>query len=233
MLGARLLLNGKLDRVLVGGTDALAKFTISGFRSLMIYDDQWCRPFDESRTGLNLGEGAGFLLLENEKSIALSGNKTLCYVNGWANAADAYHQTASSPDGKGATLAIQKAIHLSGFDTKDISYINAHGTGTKNNDLSESVALKNVFGSQIPLFSSTKPFTGHTLAAAGAIESVFSVLAITNQLVYPNLNFQSPIEETGLVPVTSLLTDKPVNTILSNSFGFGGNNSSIVFSSNN
>ncbi|TDE10281.1 beta-ketoacyl-[acyl-carrier-protein] synthase family protein [Dyadobacter psychrotolerans] len=233
MLGARLLLNGKLDRVLVGGTDALTKFTINGFRSLMIYDDQWCRPFDESRTGLNLGEGAGFLLLENEKSIALSGNKTLCYVNGWANAADAYHQTASSPDGKGATLAIQKAISLSGIDVKNISYINAHGTGTKNNDLSESVALKNVFGDQIPPFSSTKPFTGHTLAAAGAIESVFSILAITNQLIYPNLNFQNPIEGTGLVPVTSLLTNKPVKAVLSNSFGFGGNNSSIVFSSDN
>jgi len=230
MLGARLLLAGKLDRVLVGGADALTKFTINGFRSLMIYDDQWCRPFDESRSGLNLGEGAAFLLLENEKSIAISGNKTLCYVNGWANAADAYHQTASSPDGKGATMAIQNAIEKSGIALNEISYINAHGTGTKNNDLSESVALKNVFGENIPVFSSTKSFTGHTLAAAGAIEAVFSVLAIQNNLIYPNLNFQNGIEETGLKPVTELQTDKQVNSVLSNSFGFGGNNSSLVFS---
>jgi 3-oxoacyl-(acyl-carrier-protein) synthase len=233
MLGARLLQQGKLDRVLVGGTDALTRFTISGFRSLMIYDDAWCRPFDESRTGLNMGEGAGFLLLENEKSIAASGNDTLCFVNGWANAADAYHQTASSPDGKGATMAIQKAIKISGLALKDISYVNAHGTGTKNNDLSESVALKNVFGENVPAFSSTKPFTGHTLAAAGAIEAVFSVLAIKHNLIYPSLNFKTPIEETGLVPATSLITDSQVNAVLSNSFGFGGNNSSIVFSNIN
>ena len=229
MLGARMLLQGKLDRVLVGGTDALTKFTINGFRSLMIYDDQWCRPFDDSRSGLNLGEGAAFLLLENEKSVRLSGNETLCYVNGWANAADAYHQTASSPDGKGATLAIQQAIRKAGIEPDEISYINAHGTGTKNNDLSESVALQNVFGRNIPAFSSTKPYTGHTLAAAGAIESVFSILAIRHGLLYPNLNFTTPIQEAGLVPVTRL-TEKPVDVVLSNSFGFGGNNSSIVFS---
>jgi len=230
MLGARLLLQGKLDRVLVGGSDALTRFTINGFRSLMIYDDAWCRPFDESRSGLNLGEGAAFLLLENEKSTQISGNETICYVNGWANAADAYHQTASSPEGTGATLAIKHAIEKSGISISDISYINAHGTGTKNNDLSESVALKNVFGEHIPPFSSTKSFTGHTLAAAGAIEAVFSILAIRHNLAYPNLNYKTEIAETGLVPVTRLQKELQINAVLSNSFGFGGNNSSLVFS---
>ncbi len=230
MLGARLLLQGKLDRVLVGGSDALTRFTINGFRSLMIYDDAWCRPFDESRNGLNLGEGAAFLLLENEKSTQISGNETICYVNGWANAADAYHQTASSPEGTGATLAIRHAIEKSRISISDISYINAHGTGTKNNDLSESVALKNVFGEHIPPFSSTKSFTGHTLAAAGAIEAVFSILAIRHNLAYPNLNYKTEIAETGLVPVTSLQKELQINAVLSNSFGFGGNNSSLVFS---
>ncbi|MCF2496814.1 beta-ketoacyl-[acyl-carrier-protein] synthase family protein [Dyadobacter chenhuakuii] len=233
MLGARLLLNGKLDRVLVGGSDAITRFTINGFRSLMIYDDAWCRPFDESRSGLNLGEGAAFLLLENEKSVQISGNKTIGYVSGWANAADAYHQTASSPEGKGATLAIKNALTKSGVALSDISYINAHGTGTKNNDLSESVALMNVFGNDIPAFSSTKPYTGHTLAAAGAIEAVFSVLAIQRNLIFPNLNYKTPIAETGLNPVTSLQSENPVKAVLSNSFGFGGNNSSLVFSSHN
>ncbi|MCE7062092.1 beta-ketoacyl synthase [Dyadobacter sp. CY343] len=229
VLGARLILQNKLDRVLVGGSDALSRFTIDGFRSLMIYDDQWCRPFDETRSGLNLGEGAAFLLLEGDKSIAFSGNKTICYLSGWANAADAYHQTASSPEGTGATLAIGNALRKSGIQPEAISYVNAHGTGTKNNDLSESVALKNIFGANIPMFSSTKAFTGHTLAAAGAIEAVFSVLAIQNGLVYPNLNFRNPIEETRLTPVTSLQTDIPIHAVLSNSFGFGGNNSSLVF----
>ncbi|MCF2489000.1 beta-ketoacyl synthase [Dyadobacter sp. CY347] len=230
MLGARMLLNGKLDRVLVGGSDALTKFTINGFRSLMIYDDQWCRPFDDSRSGLNLGEGAAFLLMENEKSIGISGNKTIGFVNGWANAADAYHQTASSPEGKGATLAITNALAQSGIALSDISYINAHGTGTKNNDLSESVALTNVFGEHIPAFSSTKPFTGHTLAAAGAIEAVFSILAIQHNLIFPNLNYQTPIVETGLNPAVTLQSETPVTAVVSNSFGFGGNNSSLVFS---
>lgn len=233
MLGARLIEQGKLDRVLVGGTDALTQFTLNGFRSLMIYDDQWCRPFDESRSGLNLGEGAAYLLLENEKSVEFSGNETLCCLRGWANAADAYHQTASSPDGKGATLAIQNALEVSGLSALDISYINAHGTGTKNNDLSESVALLNIFGDNYPDFSSTKPFTGHTLAAAGAIEAVFSVLAIQNSIIYPNLNYSQAITETGLIPVTEFQTDQPVTSVLSNSFGFGGNNSSLVFSVNN
>ncbi|MBE9464076.1 beta-ketoacyl-[acyl-carrier-protein] synthase family protein [Dyadobacter subterraneus] len=233
MLGARLIEQGKLDRVLVGGTDALTQFTLNGFRSLMIYDDQWCRPFDESRSGLNLGEGAAFLLLENEKSVEFSGNEILCCLSGWANAADAYHQTASSPDGKGATLAIQNAIEVSGLSALDISYVNAHGTGTKNNDLSESVALLNIFGDNCPDFSSTKPFTGHTLAAAGAIEAVFSVLAIQNGIIFPNLNYNHAIAETGLVPITEFQSDQPVTSVLSNSFGFGGNNSSLVFSVNN
>jgi 3-oxoacyl-(acyl-carrier-protein) synthase len=228
MLGARLILQGVLDRVLVGGSDALSGFTIDGFRSLMIYDDQWCRPFDESRAGLNLGEGAGFLLLEGKKSLELTGNTPICNVSGWANAADAYHQTASSPDGKGATLAIYHAIRRAGIGLDQISYVNAHGTGTKNNDHSESVALRNVFGDHIPPFSSTKAFTGHTLAAAGAIEAVFSVLAIQNNLIFPNLNYTTPIVETGLVPATRLETGVEVNAVLSNSFGFGGNNSSLV-----
>jgi 3-oxoacyl-(acyl-carrier-protein) synthase len=232
MLGARLIEQGRLDRVLVGGTDALTQFTLNGFRSLMIYDSHWCRPFDETRNGLNLGEGAAFLLMENDKSIRFSGNETLCCLSGWANAADAYHQTASSPDGKGATLAIRNAIELSGLSALDISYINAHGTGTKNNDLSESVALLNIFGDNMPDFSSTKPFTGHTLAAAGAIEAVFSILALKNGLVFPNLNYSTAIEGTGLVPCTELMSEQPVTSVLSNSFGFGGNNSSLVFTTN-
>ncbi len=232
MLGARLIEQGKLDRVLVGGSDPLTSFTINGFKSLMIYDEQWCRPFDESRAGLNLGEGAAFLLLESEKSRQVSGNTALCQLKGWANAADAYHQTASSPDGKGATMAIQNALKKSGLNKNQIAYINAHGTGTKNNDLSESTALTNIFGTEVPPFSSTKSFTGHTLAAAGAIEAVYAVLAIQHGLLFPNLNFQNTIAETSLIPILKLTSNHRIGAVLSNSFGFGGNNSTLVFSEN-
>ena len=229
MLGARLLQQNKLDRVLVGGSDSLTAFTIEGFKSLMIYSDEWVKPFDDNRNGLNLGEGSGFLLLENTKSLEQTKNKPLALLSGWSNAADAYHQTASSPDGKGATLAIKKALKIANLEPQDISYINAHGTGTPNNDLSESTALKNVFKDDVPPFSSTKAFTGHTLAASGTIEAVYAVLALQNNLILPNLNYNTPIAETRLIPETTCKNDKEINTVLSNSFGFGGNNSTIIF----
>lgn len=229
MLGARMIEQGMIDCVIVGGVDALSDFTINGFKSLQIYDEEWCRPMDDSRVGLNLGEAAGYLLLESDKSIAISGNQVLAEVAGYANANDAYHQTASSPDGKGATLAISEAIKVAKIKPEQISYINMHGTGTQNNDLSESIAIQNIFGTKIPPFSSTKAFTGHTLAAAGAIESVFSVLALQNQVLLPNINFKTPLKETNLSPVTKYTENAEINYILSNSFGFGGNNSAIIF----
>ncbi|PWJ58564.1 3-oxoacyl-[acyl-carrier-protein] synthase-1 [Dyadobacter jejuensis] len=232
MLGARLLQQGRLDRVLVGGVDPLSMFTIQGFRSLMIYDEAWCKPFDDARVGLNLGEGAAFMVLENEKSIEITGRLPICRLTGWANAADAYHQTASSPDGKGATLAIGQALQKAGLFPEEVSYINVHGTGTKNNDLSESIAMQNIFGDKLPPFSSTKAYTGHTLAAAAAIEGVYSVLALRDGMLLPNLNFSTPLAETGLSPIVELQTGQDLTSVLSNSFGFGGNNSSLVFSSN-
>lgn len=229
MLAARMIEQGKLDRVLVGGTDPITDFTIKGFQSLMIYDDKWCKPFDHNRNGLNLGEGAGFLLLESEHSIKISDNAPICILTGWHNAADAYHQTASSPDGKGATIAMKNALNKANLEPDEISYINAHGTGTKNNDLSESIAIKNVFGQSIPPFSSTKAFTGHTLAAAGAIEAVYSVLAIKNSMHFSGLNYNEPLAETLMHPVTEP-TPALTKHVMSNSFGFGGNNSSLIFS---
>ncbi len=230
MLGARMLLSGQLDRVVVGGTDGLSQFTISGFRSLMIFDDEWCRPFDESRKGLNLGEGAGFLVLETEETLKKSGKEPLAVLSGWSNASDAYHQTASSPEGLGATLSMKGALAIAGLNPDDIDYINAHGTATPNNDLSESHGIKTVFGTAVPPFSSTKAYTGHTLAASGGIEAVFSILALNKGLLLPNLNFRQAIEETGLIPIKNFSEGNSVNHILSNSFGFGGNNSTIILS---
>jgi 3-oxoacyl-[acyl-carrier-protein] synthase-1 len=230
MMGARMIQQGMLDRVVVGGTDGLSSFTISGFKSLMIFDDEWCRPFDESRKGLNLGEGAGFLVLESEKSLAISKQTPLAKLTGWSNASDAFHQTASSPNGYGATLSMQEALNVAGLQPSDIDYINAHGTATPNNDLSESHAIKSIFKDNIPPFSSTKAYTGHTLAASGGIEAVFAIEAIRQGLLYPNLNFSTPIEETGLTPQLKFESGKTIKHVLSNSFGFGGNNSTVILS---
>jgi 3-oxoacyl-[acyl-carrier-protein] synthase-1 len=229
MLGARLIKAGKLDRVIVGGTDALSKFTINGFKTLMILSDTYNTPFDNNRKGLNLGEAAAFLVLESDEVVKKQNKKVLAYLSGYGNANDAYHQTASSENGEGAYLAMEKAFRISGLKPQDIDYINAHGTATPNNDLSEGRALIRTFGTQVPHFSSTKPFTGHTLAAAAAIEAVFSVLALQHNKVFPNLNYKTPMEEFDLVPQTVLM-EKEINHVLSNSFGFGGNCSTLLFS---
>ena len=230
MQGARLLEGNKLDRVIVGGCDPLALFDIKGFSSLHIYDQDICKPFDNERKGLNLGEGAGFLVLENKQSIAITGNTPLCILAGWDNSTDAFHQTASSEDGKGASLAMIKALAKANLTADKINYINAHGTGTGNNDLSESAAIKNVFENNIPPFSSTKGFTGHTLAAAGAIEAVYCVQSIQTQAIFPNLNFRTPMKETGMIPEIIYRSGIPVEHVLSNSFGFGGNCTCLIFS---
>ncbi len=223
MMGARLIENGLVDTVVVGGVDALCAYTIDGFRSLLILDSDKCRPFDASRAGLNLGEGAAYLVLQDKP------NGAYCKLTGWGNANDAYHQTAVSANGLGPRLAMQAALDKAQLQPSDISYINAHGTGTANNDASEAAAMVALWGEKLPLFSSTKAFTGHTLAAAGSIEAVFSVLAIKHQQVWPNLRFSTPMTDCNIKPVTTL-TNCEVHSVVSNSFGFGGNCSSVIFS---
>ena len=228
-IGARLIRQGKLKRVIVGGTDALCRFTSNGFNSLMILDTEWCKPFSANRAGLNLGEAAAYLVLESRTDAEARGAEIHGLVTGWANTNDAYHQTASSPDGNGAYLAMTEALKKAGLKPSEISYINAHGTGTQNNDQSESIAIHRVFGELKPPISSTKAYTGHTLAAAGAIEAVYSVLALKEQKLFPNLNYQDPIEENDWKPQLEI-EDGEINHVLSNSFGFGGNNSTVIFS---
>jgi len=229
MFGSRLIKSGKTKTAIVGGTDALSKFTLNGFNTLMILDREHCRPFDKSSTGLNLGEGAAYLVLEEKESALAAGKKIYAEVSGYANANDAHHQTASSENGEGPFLAMKNAIESAGINSTEIDYINAHGTGTDNNDLTEGKALKRLFN-PLPPFSSTKAYTGHTLGAAGVIESVFAILTLTNKTAFPNINFKTPIEETGLIPITELTKLTEVNYVLTNSFGFGGNDSSIIFS---
>jgi 3-oxoacyl-[acyl-carrier-protein] synthase-1 len=227
ILGAGLIRQGLAEMVVAGGTDALCRFTLGGFRSLGILDNEPCRPFDRSRAGLNLGEGAGYVVLQREDTLL---REPYGFLTGWANANDAFHQTASSSCGEGAFRAMAEAIEMAGLSPKDVSYVNAHGTGTPNNDASEAAALVRIFGGAVPPFSSTKPFTGHTLAAAGGVEAVISLLAMKHGVIFPNLNFGLPMEEYPLVPHTTLDEGAEITHVLSNSFGFGGNNSSLLFS---
>ncbi|MCF8374244.1 MAG: beta-ketoacyl-[acyl-carrier-protein] synthase family protein [Bacteroidales bacterium] len=230
MFGARMIKSGQLDRVVVGGTDALSKFTLNGFNSLMILDKEPCKPFDENRKGLNLGEGAAYLVLESANAIDLTGKTPLCEVTGYANANDAFHQTASSPTGEGPFLSMKRALEKAGLSPGDISYINAHGTGTDNNDMTEGLAIQRLFGEYVPKFSSTKAFTGHTLGAAGAIEAIISILAIMNGFVPPSLNIKTPVSDHYIRPQKEALLNQVIEHVLSNSFGFGGNDSSLLFS---
>ena len=231
MHGAQLIKNGKLDRVICGGAEALSKFTVNGFNALMILDKNHCRPFDNSRTGLNLGEGAAYLVLESEEEANRRGVAPLAELKGYGNANDAFHQTASSPDGAGAFSAMQLALNAAKLQPGDIDYINAHGTATENNDLSEGLGMKRLFDGALPLFSSTKPYTGHTLAAAGSIEAVYCVMAIRQQMIWPNLNYNQMMPELGIEPVTELKQTIKLKHVLFNSFGFGGNTSSILLAS--
>ena len=226
--GCNLLRMGCLKQVIVGGSDPLSKFTINGFNSLMILSDTDCQPFDNNRKGLNLGEAGAYLVLETEENALKNNHKILATLSGWGNANDAYHQTASSADGEGAFLAMQKALSMANLSPSEIDYVNAHGTATQNNDLSESIALSRVFHS-VPDFSSTKAFTGHTLATASSVEAIYSILAIQNGIVFPNLNFQTPMVEVDIKPQTEIKY-KEINNVLSNSFGFGGNCSTLIFS---
>ena len=229
ILGANLIKAGKTDAVVVGGTECLSKFHLNGFNTLMILDREPCKPFSQNRAGLNLGEGAAFLVIEKEDSAKKRGITPLCALGGYANACDAFHQTASSPDGQGAYLAMQGALADAHMLPTEIDYINVHGTGTPNNDSTEGIALTRVFGEQVPDFSSTKAYTGHTTSAAGGVESVISILALQNDFVPPTLNFSEPMQKVAVVPVTKT-KHKPMKHIMNNSFGFGGNDSSCIFS---
>ncbi len=228
MYGARLIRHNLLDRVLVGGTDALSRFTINGFHCLQILDPEPCKPFDRDRAGLNLGEGAGYLVLESEK--ALGKRQPIARLSGYSNVNDAYHQTASSPTGEGALDAMSIALAKSGLRTADIGYINVHGTGTEINDLSEGLALQRLFAGNPPPFSSTKSYTGHALAAAGGIEAVISLLSLQTQQIPLHLNWRTGMPELTIQPHVHPKKEVEFHHVMSNSFGFGGNTSTLILS---
>ncbi|MFT3826178.1 MAG: beta-ketoacyl-[acyl-carrier-protein] synthase family protein [Chitinophagaceae bacterium] len=225
--GARLIKSGLAKRAIVGGADSLAKFTINGFNALHILSPEVCTPFDQNRKGLNLGEGAAFLVLEKEEDV-VPGKKIYAALTGYGNSNDAYHPSSLSPEGDGPFLSMQEALATAGLAATDINFINAHGTGTENNDEVESAAMVRLFTTP-PAFASSKGNTGHTLGAAGAIEAVYSILNLQHQEIYPALQFKEPIAATGLRPVDSY-AQRPLQHVMSNSFGFGGNCTSLIFS---
>jgi 3-oxoacyl-(acyl-carrier-protein) synthase len=222
ILGSEMLKRDEVDIVIAGGSEALSRFHLNGFNTLMILDKERCRPFDATRAGLNLGEGAAFVVLEKCKDNALA------YITGYGNRCDAFHQTASSDNGEGAYLAMRDALEMAKMNASDISYINAHGTGTPNNDMSESQSIKRVFGDHIPYVSSTKSYTGHTTSASGSIESVICILALQNNFVPANLGWLNR-DENAITP-TMGCEGIELNNVICNSFGFGGNDSSIIIS---
>lgn len=229
MLGANMLRTGQAKRVVAGGAESLSRFHLNGFNTLMILSDQPCRPFDANRNGLNLGEGAGYLVIESEEDALTRGAKILAYIGGYANSCDAYHQTASSPEGEGAYLAMKGALEMAGLLPSEIDYINAHGTATSNNDASESASVTRLFGvCKMPAISSTKAFTGHTTSASGGIEAVICILAMQHGFVPANLHWSEAAE--GLIRPVTRTEHIPLRHILCNAFGFGGNESALIIS---
>ena len=228
LLGAEMIKAGEADIVVAGGSEALSIFHLNGFNSLMILDKERCRPFDAQRAGLNLGEGAAYVVMETAASAQRRGVSPHAYLTGWGNACDAFHQTASSDNGEGAYLAMDKALKCAGLTPSDISYVNAHGTGTPNNDLSESHALQRIFGASLPPVSSTKAFTGHTTSASGSIEAVICLLALRHHFIPCNLGWHEQMAD-GITPTLGQ-DDATLSHVLCNSFGFGGNDTALIFS---
>ncbi|KJS29960.1 MAG: hypothetical protein VR64_18405 [Desulfatitalea sp. BRH_c12] len=221
-LALAMLRSGKAARVLVGGADALCRLTYFGFKSLQLIDPSGARPFDRERRGMSVAEGAAMLLLTTE---APAGERI--QILGAGLSCDAHHATAPHPEGAGARAAMQAALDDAGLPIDAIDYINLHGTGTKDNDLAEARAVRALFGDRLPLLSSTKGATGHTLAAAGAIEAVIAAIAIRHGLAPANTGLDTPDPDLNLAPLRTP-RKTPLTTVMSNSFGFGGNNAALI-----
>jgi len=216
----RLLATDTADAVLVGGVDALSQTTLRGFHSLQILSPVFCRPFSRDRRGINIGEGAAYLLLEREGDAAVS-------LLGVGESSDAHHMSAPDPTGEGARTAMASALAQAGRSPDDVDYINAHSPGTRLNDLSEGLAVTSLFGARVPI-ASTKGFTGHLLGAGGATEAVFSIVAIEQGWIPRSVGADPVDTDLGLQVPTARL-DRPCRHVLSNSFAFGGSNVSLLF----
>jgi len=217
---------GRYRRMLTGGYDALSELVFVGFDSLQASTPERCRPFDRERTGLVLGEGAAVLLLEDLEAAQAAGREILGEIIGYGISTDNYHLTQPNPSGSGPRQAMETALKSARISKTDVDYINAHGTGTPQNDATEGKAIGELFGRVA--VSSTKAMMGHSLGAAGAIEAVVSMLALRNQFLPPNINFRRGDPELDLNIVERSSRAAKLRTVLSNSFGFGGTNASLI-----
>jgi 3-oxoacyl-[acyl-carrier-protein] synthase-1 len=218
----RHIVSGQCDAAIVGGVDSLCMSTLYGFNSLQLVSKEICRPFDANRNGINIGEAAGFILLEP----ATAGHGKVKF-KGYGESSDAYHMSTPHPKGDGAVIAINDAMTRASLDASEIEYVNLHGTATRNNDQAEARSLFRVFGDKV-VCSSTKGFTGHTLGAAGITESIISILALEQNILPGNLNMQAWDETLRIKPL-EVTTKRSVENVMTNNFGFGGNNCSLIF----
>ncbi|MCZ7605964.1 MAG: beta-ketoacyl-[acyl-carrier-protein] synthase family protein [Planctomycetota bacterium] len=228
-LAADAIRAGRAEVMLAGGADSLSRIAFNGFCSLKVVSPDGPRPFDRERQGMMVGEGAGMLVLESAARAKARGVKVLAWLSGYGHSCDAHHLTAPHPEGKGAIAAMREALEMAGLQPSDIGYINAHGTATLDNDRTEARAISGVFGDGAVPVSSTKRFFGHTLAAAGGIEAVVSVWALRHKLLPANLGLRAPLEDAKLDLVAENRGAPGLRHVLSNSFGFGGNNAALVF----
>ncbi len=234
----RMIRHGYIDAAIAGGSEAaLCSLGVGGFivmRALSTRNDEperASRPFDKERDGFVMAEGAAAVVLEERESAIRRGAKILAEVCGYAANADAYHITSPSPEGAGAAKCMRKCLEDGGLDPNDVDYINAHGTSTPQGDVAETQAIKHVFGERAARIgvSSTKSMTGHTLGAAGAIESVFTILAIERGILPPTINYEHPDPECDLDYVPNKAREARIRVALNNSFGFGGTNTTLAF----
>jgi len=229
--GADLIRDGRCKAVVCGGSDALSELTFGGFSSLKAMDPSPCKPFDRKRAGMSLGEGAGILILEDLDEALKRSTKIYAEFLGYGIGGEAYHITAPEPTGMREARIMREAIEEGGISVDKVDYINAHGTGTPLNDKVETLSIKNVFGERahsIPV-SSIKSSVGHCLGSAGAIEGVASILSIIHQFVPPTLSHEKGDQDCDLDYVPRQAREKEVNVVLSNSFAFGGNCTTLIF----
>jgi len=222
---------GDVDVALAGGAEGLCRLTYLGFNALRATSPEPCRPFDRDRKGLNLGEGAAMLVLEDEARARARGARIYALLGGWGITADAHHMTAPHPEGDGAARAMQAALADAGLAPERIGYVNAHGTATPHNDAAETKAIHRVFGAHAARLcvSSIKSMVGHTLGAAGAVEAVASCLTLHEGVAPPTVNLvvPDPAFELDFIPGEARRVD--LDALLSNSFAFGGNNTTLAF----
>jgi 3-oxoacyl-[acyl-carrier-protein] synthase II len=226
---AELIADGVVDVAVAGGVDGMTRLCFMGFNTLKLLDPEPCRPFDKDRRGMSIGEGAGFVVLEAVEGARARGARIYAELAGHGMTTDAFHVTAPEPEGEGMARAMRAALAAAGVTVGAVGYINAHGTATPQNDRIEARAIAQVFGEGRVLVSSTKSMIGHTMAAAGGLEAVATVLTLTQELIPPTATLVTPDPEVTFDCVPRVAREAAVECAISNSFGFGGQNVTLLF----